>query len=73
MKKYSDKFLNQSNKLKFARVGFEFEFYMKDLSYYKTMELLNQENRELLAVGKLSQPLPSSRTTDMTIYVKIDK
>lgn len=43
MKKYSDKFLNQSNKLKGARVGFEFEFYMKDLSYYKTMELLNIE------------------------------
>jgi len=43
MKKYSDKFLNQSSKLKNARMGFEFEFYMKDLSYYKTMELLNQE------------------------------
>lgn len=43
MKKYSDKFLNQSNKLKNSRVGMEFEFYMKDLSYYKTMELLNQE------------------------------
>lgn len=43
MKKYSDKFLNHSNKLKPAKVGFEFEFYMKDLSYYKTLELLNQE------------------------------
>lgn len=43
MKKYSDKFLNQSQKLKNAVVGFEFEFYMKDLSYYKTLELLNQE------------------------------
>lgn len=43
MKKYSDKFLNQSSKLKIARIGFEFEFYMKDLSYYKTLELLNQE------------------------------
>lgn len=43
MKKYSDKFLNQSDKLKKAICGFEFEFYMKDLSYYKTMELLNQE------------------------------
>ena len=43
MKKYSDKFLNQSNKLKFARIGFEFEFYMKDISYYKTLELLNIE------------------------------
>lgn len=43
MIKYSDKFLNQSNKLKNAVVGIEFEFYMKDLSFYKTLELLNQE------------------------------
>ena len=43
MRKYSDKFLNQSSKLKDARVGFEFEFYMKDLSYYKTLEILNVE------------------------------
>jgi hypothetical protein len=43
MKKYSDKFLNQSKKLKNARIGFEFEFYMRELSFYKTMELLNQE------------------------------
>lgn len=43
MRKYSDKFLDQSNKLKNAQVGFEFEFYLKDLSYYKTLELLNQE------------------------------
>ena len=40
---------------------------------YITTVGLYDENRELLAVGKLSQPLPSSRTTDMTIYVKIDK
>lgn len=43
MRKYSDKFLNQSSKFKSARIGFEFEFYLKDLSYYKTLELLNQE------------------------------
>jgi hypothetical protein len=43
MKKYSDKFLNQSNKLKNAKIGFEFEFYMKDLSFYKTLEMLNDE------------------------------
>ena len=43
MKKYSDKFLNQSSKLKNARIGFEFEFYMKDLSFYKTLEILNKE------------------------------
>ncbi len=43
MKKYSEKFLNQSGKLKNAKIGFEFEFYMKDLSFYKTLELLNQD------------------------------
>lgn len=43
MRKYSDKFLDQSIKLKKAKVGFEFEFYLKDLSYYKTLEFLNQE------------------------------
>lgn len=43
MIKYSDKFLNQSNKLKDSLVGMEFEFYMKDISYYKTLELLNIE------------------------------
>ena len=43
MNKYSDKFLNQSYKLKNSLVGFEFEFYMKDLSFYKTLEMLNNE------------------------------
>jgi hypothetical protein len=43
MEKYSDKFLNQSGKLKNSILGMEFEFYMKDLSFYKTLELLNQE------------------------------
>jgi hypothetical protein len=43
MEKYSDRFLNQSHKLKSSKIGMEFEFYMKDLSYYKTMELLNKE------------------------------
>ena len=31
------------------------------------------EQYELLAVGKLAQPLPSSRTTDTTILVNIDR
>lgn len=43
MKTYSDKFLNQSSKLKNSRIGFEFEFYVKDLSFYKTLEMLNIE------------------------------
>ena len=43
MIKYSDKFLNQTKKLKTAKVGMEFEFYVSDLSFYKTLELLNEE------------------------------
>lgn len=43
MEKYSDKFLNQSFKLKNSKIGMEFEFYLKELSFYKTLELLNQE------------------------------
>ena len=43
MKKYSDKFLNQRDKLKGSVIGMEFEFYMKDISFYKTLEILNKE------------------------------
>lgn len=43
MKKYSDKFIHEYNKLNKAIVGFEFEFYMKDLSFYKTLEMLNKD------------------------------
>ena len=42
MKKYSERFINSTNILKKAVIGFEFEFYMSDLSYYKTLEILNQ-------------------------------
>jgi len=42
MKKYSEKFLDNSNILKQFVVGFEFEYYMRDLSFYKTLEILNQ-------------------------------
>ncbi len=51
MKKYSDKFLNQSSKLKSAKIGFEFEFYMKDLSFYKTLEILNNELKPVKVWG----------------------
>lgn len=42
-------------------------------SPYITTVGLYDENQNLIAVGKLAQPLPSSRTTDMTIYVSIDR
>jgi hypothetical protein len=42
MKKYSEKFLKDYNILSKAVIGLEFEFFLKELSYYKTLELLNQ-------------------------------
>ena len=41
IKKYSDKFLNNYKTLSQTVVGIEWEFFTNDLSYYKTMELLN--------------------------------
>ena len=40
--------------------------------YVTTVGMYNNNN-ELLAVGKLAQPLPTSRTTDTTILVNIDR
>lgn len=42
MRKYSERFIKQTSILKLSKIGFEFEFYMKELSYYKTLEILNQ-------------------------------
>lgn len=39
--------------------------------YVTTVGLYNN-NQELLAVGKLSQPLPTSQTTDTTILINLD-
>lgn len=41
MRKYSDKFLNDSKLLQNSVIGFEFEFYSNSISYYKMLELLN--------------------------------
>lgn len=40
--------------------------------YVTTIGLYN-ENQQLLAIGKLSQPLPLSPTTDTTILINIDR
>lgn len=42
MKVYSNEYITDFNKLKNAIIGFEFEFYT-DRSYYKLLELLNNE------------------------------
>lgn len=44
-----------------------------DFSPYITTIGLYNENQELLAVGKLAQPLPTSQTTDTTILINIDR
>jgi len=40
--------------------------------YVSTIGLYN-ENQDLIAVGKLAQPLPTSQTTDTTILINIDR
>ena len=42
MRKYSEEFINNSDILKKSIIGFEFEFFVKELSFYKTLELLNK-------------------------------
>jgi len=44
-----------------------------DFSPYVTTIGLYNENQELLAIGKLAQPLPTSQTTDTTILINIDR
>lgn len=53
-----------------SALGFVTESYFSP--YITTVGLYN-EDQELLAVGKLSQPLPSSPTTDTTILINIDR
>lgn len=50
-------------------------YYYASSSYfepYVTTVGLYNENQDLLAVAKLSQPLPSSTTTDTNIIIKLD-
>ena len=42
-------------------------------SPYVTTVGLYSDDQELLAIGKLSQPLPTSRTTDTNIFINIDR
>ena len=44
-----------------------------NFSPYITTVGLYSDNQELLAIGKLSQPLPTSRTTDTNIFINIDR
>ena len=44
-----------------------------DFSPFVTTIGLYNDDKELVAVGKLSQPLPTSQTTDTTIFINIDR
>ncbi len=44
-----------------------------DFSPFATAVGLYNDDRELVAVGKLSQPLNTSQTTDTTIFINIDR
>ena len=43
MRKYSEKYISSYKILKDATIGFELEFYSKRTSYYKMLEILNEE------------------------------
>lgn len=58
--------ISGSNEYKSFTTGSDFS------PYVSTIGLLN-ENQELLAIGKLAQPLPTSQTTDTTILINIDR
>lgn len=42
MRKYTEEFINNSNILKNCIIGIELEFFLKELSFYKTLEMLNK-------------------------------
>lgn len=42
MRKYTEEFINNSDILKDSNIGFELEFFLKELSFYKTLEVLNK-------------------------------
>ena len=50
MKVFSNEYINDFEKLKNAVVGFEFEFYT-DRSYYKLLELLNNQLKPITVAG----------------------
>ncbi len=62
----NDLLISGSNEYKNFVTGSDFSPYVSTIGLYN-------ENQELIAVGKLSQPLPTSQTTDTTILINVDK
>jgi hypothetical protein len=58
--------LSGSNEYQDFVTGSDFDPYVSTIGLYN-------ENQELLAVGKLTQPLPTSQTTDTTILINVDR
>jgi hypothetical protein len=58
--------LNRSGQMYDFATGSSFAPYVTTVGLYN-------ENQELLAVAKLSQPLPTSRTTDTSILINLDR
>ena len=74
MKKFSSKYLNETNKLKYAYVGFEFEFYSKgDIPYYKLLEKLNNTFREYgITVQGIRKYHPTTKPTEKNFILTPD-
>lgn len=54
--------------------GFALDFVTgSDFNPYITTVGLYNDQRDLIAVGKLAQPLPTSKTTDTSILINIDR
>jgi len=64
--------LNSSCSLDLRGQAYDFVTGSNWSPYITTVGLYN-ENQELLAVAKLSQPLPTSRTTDTSILINLDR
>jgi hypothetical protein len=58
--------VNTSGDVESFMTGSAFAPYITTVGLYNT-------NNELLAVGKLAQPIPTSRTVDMNIVINMDK
>jgi hypothetical protein len=59
------RFVRQSGVLAANVTGSDFQPYITAVGLYN-------EANELIAVGKMSQPLPKSAQTEMTIQIKLD-
>ena len=74
MANFSSKYLNESNILKNAYLGFEFEFYSNsNVPYYKLLEKLNNHFRELgVTVQGIRKYHPTTKPSETNFIVTPD-